>query len=149
MAIGSPFGDRGTGTLNRNGFFGDKIAVPGENRPDLSRKVYPVCRHRSLYILREVMQKTGKKNNKVRLKENKTRNKSGSGHRWIVLVTAFSFIISGSLLYALSGIISSINVFVSIIFVLIIILIGIFHTWNPVSWWSAFYVGQKAVMALI
>jgi CBS domain containing-hemolysin-like protein len=72
------------------------------------------------------MQKTGKKNKRIKLKENKTRNKSGSEHRWIFLVTAFSFIISGSLLYTLSGIISSINVFVSIIFVLIIILIGIF-----------------------
>jgi len=33
--------------------------------------------------------------------------------------------------------------------VAIIIIIGIFHTWNPVSWWSAFYIGQKAIIAFL
>ncbi len=72
------------------------------------------------------MQKTGKKNIRIRLKENKSRKKSGSEHRWIFLVTAFSFIVSGSLLYLSSGIISSLNLFVSLVFVLIIISIGVF-----------------------
>lgn len=34
-------------------------------------------------------------------------------------------------------------------FVAIIVLIGIFYTWNPVSWGSAFYIGQKAIMAFL
>ena len=33
--------------------------------------------------------------------------------------------------------------------VAIIVLIGIFYTWNAVSWGSAFYIGQKAIAAFI
>jgi hypothetical protein len=33
--------------------------------------------------------------------------------------------------------------------VAIIIIIGVFHTWDAVSWWSAFYIGQKALFAFL
>lgn len=72
------------------------------------------------------MIKDSVKNNKIRLKENKTRNKAGGNIRWIIYVTALSFIISGFLLYSSSKIINDVQISIAVIFVLLIVFIGIF-----------------------
>lgn len=76
-------------------------------------------------MIRDMMQKTDKRKfNNIKLKEKKTRTSGGT--KWIFLVTGFSFLTSGALSYLSSVILGRIEVSITIIFVVIIILIGIF-----------------------
>lgn len=68
--------------------------------------------------------KDKRKFNSIKLKEKKTR--TSGGIKWIVMVTVFSFLISGLLSYLSSVILGRIEISISIIFVVIIVFIGIF-----------------------
>jgi hypothetical protein len=74
-----------------------------------------------------------KKITKYNLKEDRTRNKTGGGSKWIVSVTFISFAATGLLLYLFSIIINDINITVSVIFVFVIVFLGIFADMIGVS----------------
>jgi hypothetical protein len=67
-----------------------------------------------------------KKITKYNLKEDRTRNKTSGGSKWILSVTVISFVATGLLLYLFSIIINDINIILSVTFVLVIVFIGIF-----------------------
>ena len=123
-------GNGATGYLKGNCWNGDISVYPGENLPDLSRKIYSIYYHPHKYNSTEVFSLVDDNSRpilndkKVKFKKNLVGGKKES-KKWIILITLFSFAMSAFFLAVSELIFQNASNLIAFITVFIIVFIGI------------------------
>ena len=106
-----------SGRIKRKRPARQRQVLSGENQPDLSRKIYPVCRRHSYENKGEI---PVSKSDPSRAK--KERNKT---IRWVVTIFLVTIFVSGAITLISDEIMNSSGIVVSFVILLIIVLLGI------------------------